>query len=75
METTAAVAEHDASQSGDAYFDMPAKGTSRCLDLIKARGVVEVEQPIDLGQMPAEPARQFRLFDALLGHQADYCHF
>ena len=35
-----------------------AGGGERLLDLIEARGVAQIEQPVDLWPLPAEPARE-----------------
>ncbi len=51
------------------YLDMTPQRSCRRLDLIKARGMGEIEQPIHLLQMPAQTARQFSLLDPLLDHR------
>ncbi len=51
------------------HLDTPPQGARGRLDLIEARGMVQIEQPIHLRQMPAQTARQIGFAQALLGHR------
>ena len=64
---TRSVAHRSLSQETDILISRP-KLRARCFELIEAAGMAQVEQSVDLWQVPAQTACQVGLFDALFHH-------